>query len=187
MDMEEFGVDFFATGSQKAIGAPPGAAIIGLGKDAIERIGGMERVPSHYGDLRRHRKVYKSKGQTPNTPAITIYWAIQECYNYMDEAGGVPAWVGRHREISEYVRGRVRGMGLELIPEEGFESWCLTAFKHGKAAEVKKRLLEKYGISIVGCKGEFKDNGLRIAHMGSFDRKNLEIALEILGKVIGEV
>lgn len=187
MDMKEYCVDFFAVGCQKAIGAPPGAAVIGLGKDAIERIEGMERIPSHYGNLKRHRKTYKEKGQTPNTPAITVFWAMQRCYDQMDKGGGVSAWVEKHRVISEYVRGRVEGMGLELIPEKGFESYSLTAFKHPKAAEVKKRMAEKYGISIVGCKGDFKDNGLRIAHMGLFDGKNLEIGLDALERVIREV
>ncbi|MCX6768391.1 MAG: aminotransferase class V-fold PLP-dependent enzyme [Candidatus Micrarchaeota archaeon] len=187
MDMKEFGVDFFVTGVQKAIGAPPGAAVIGLSKEAIARFEGREKIPSHYCNLNRHRKTYKEKGQTPNTPAITVFWAIQRCYDHMDKNGGIPAWVEKHRVISEYVRGRITEMGLELIPEKGFESWSLTAFKHGKAADVKKLLADKYGISIVGCKGDFKDNGLRIAHMGLFDKKNLEIALDILEEVIEQV
>lgn len=187
MDMKEYGVDFFITGCQKAIGAPPGAAVIGLGADALARIEKMERIPSHYCDLRRHRKLYKEKGQTPNTPAVTIFWAIQRCFDHVDREGGIPAWVEKHRVVSEYVRGRVSGMGLELIPEKGFESWSLTAFKHGKAADVKKRMLEKYGIALVGCKGDFKENGLRIAHMGLFDRKNLEISLDVLEDVIKAV
>lgn len=187
MDMKEYGVDFIAVGCQKAIGAPPGAAVIGLGKDAIERIEGMERIPSHYGNLKRHRKTYKEKGQTPNTPAISVFWAIQRCYDQIDKEGGIPASVEKHRVISEYVRKRVVEMGLELIPEKGFESWSLTAFKHAKAAEVKKRMADKYGIFIVRCKGDFKDNGLRIAHMGLFERKNLEIALDMLERVVQEV
>lgn len=187
MDMKEFGVDFFATGCQKAIGAPPGAAILGLGKEAIARFEGRERIPSHYCNLNRHRKVYKEKGQSPNTPAITVFWAIQKCYDIMDKEGGVSAWVEKHRVISEYVRGRITGMGLELLPEKGFESWSLTAFKHAKAADVKKMLLEKYGITIVGCKAEYKDNGLRMAHMGLFDRKNIEIGLDALEGVVKKV
>jgi len=185
MDMKEFGVDFFITGVQKAIGAPPGAAVVGLSREAIERFEGREKIPSHYCNLKRHRKTYKEKGQTPNTPAITVYWAIQKCYDHIDREGGIPAWVEKHRVVSEYVRGRVTEMGLELIPEKGFESYSLTAFKHEKAADVKKLLADKYGINIVGCKGDFKDNGLRIAHMGLFDRKNLEIALDILEEVVG--
>lgn len=187
MDMQEFRVDYFITGCQKAIGAPPGAAVIGLGKEALERIEKMERIPSHYCDLRRHRKIFKEKGQTPNTPAISVFWAIQRCFDHMDKGGGIPAWVEKHRVISEYVCGRVVEMGLELIPEKGFESWSLTAFKHEKAADVKKMMLDRYGITVVGCKGIFKDNGLRVAHMGLFDKKNLEIALDILEEVIEQV
>ncbi len=184
LDMKEFGVDFFITGSQKAIGAPPGSAVIGLSAEAVERIEGMKRVPAVYCDLRKHRKRYAKSGQTPNTPAVTVFWAIQKCYGKMDEVGGVAGWVERHRAISEKVRGRISGMGLELIPEPGYESYSLTAFRHSNAAEVKKRMLDEHDVKIVGCKGAFRENGLRIAHMGCFSEENIEKGLEALEKVL---
>ena len=186
MDMGEFGVDFFITGSQKAIGAPPGAAVIGLGKEAIGRIESMERIPGYYTDLRKHRKRYAKNKQTPNTPAVSVFRAIRKCYDKMDEIGGVPGWVEKHREASEHVRGRISGMGLELIAEKGYESYSLTAFKHSSAAEVKKELLGQ-GIKIVGCKGVFKENGLRIAHMGLFSMENVDACLEALEKLVEEM
>jgi aspartate aminotransferase-like enzyme len=181
---KEFSVDFFGSASQKALGCPPGMGIIGLSKDAIGRIESREKIPSHYCDLRRHRKRYLKNKQTPNTPAISLFYALRKSLDIIDSAGGFPAWSQKHVKESEYVRSRITSMGLKLIPEPGFESYALTAFYCEGANEIKKRMLEEEGITIVGCKGELAGKGLRIAHMGNFRRQDLDACLEALAGFI---
>ena len=49
---------------------------------------------------------------------------------------------------------------------------------------IHSRLLEDYNIRIVGSRGAFKENGLRIAHMGNFDKEDIEAALDAIEKII---
>ncbi|MEM4272035.1 MAG: alanine--glyoxylate aminotransferase family protein [Candidatus Bilamarchaeaceae archaeon] len=184
-DQHEFMVDFFGTASQKALGAPPGMGIISLSSDAIERIESRDKIPSVYCDLRKHRKHYQKNQQTPNTPAISIYHALKKCLDIIEREGGVQKWHEKHKEISEYTQSRIKEMGFRLIPEPGFESWSLTAFYCENADSIKKALQERYHITIVGCKGELKGKGLRIAHMGSFQKEDIDFCLDALEKVIG--
>jgi aspartate aminotransferase-like enzyme len=95
-DMKEFHVDAFVTGSQKGIAAPPGMALIGLSKDAVERYTSRSYIPSYYCDLRRHKKRYEQDQQTPNTPAITLFWALQKAFDVLDQKGGLAGSVKRH-------------------------------------------------------------------------------------------
>ncbi|MFH0884248.1 MAG: aminotransferase class V-fold PLP-dependent enzyme, partial [Candidatus Micrarchaeota archaeon] len=186
-DMQSYHVDAFVTGSQKGIAAPPGMALIGLGREAIERYTKRASIPSYYCDLRRHKKRYEQDQQTPNTPAITLFWALQKAFDVLDAGGGLPAAVKRHREASELVRKRLSGMGFPLTSEKGFESMTVTGFickDAEQAKNIKSRLGSEFGFKIVGSRGKFKENGLRIAHMGNFATKDLDACLDGIGKII---
>ncbi|MCI0503905.1 aminotransferase class V-fold PLP-dependent enzyme [Candidatus Micrarchaeota archaeon] len=185
--MQEFFVDAFVTGSQKGIAAPPGMALIGLSKEAAERYSKRANIPSYYCDLRRHKKRYLQDQQTPNTPAVTLFWALQKAFDVLDAGGGLPAAVKRHREASEHVRSRLKAMGFHLTAEAGFESNTVTGFvcrDAEQAKSIKAKLATDYQIKIVGARGKYKDNGLRMAHMGNFEMKDLDACLDAIGKII---
>jgi len=186
-DMQSYCVDAFVTGSQKGIAAPPGMALIGLGKEAVAKFSKRASIPSYYCDLRRHKKRYEQDQQTPNTPGVTLFWALQEAFNVLDRKGGLPAAVKRHREASEHVRKRLADMGFPLTSEKGFESMTVTGFvcKDAEQAKtIKARLGSEFGYKIVGARGKYKDNGLRIAHMGNFEMKDLDGCLDAIAKIV---
>jgi aspartate aminotransferase-like enzyme len=185
-DMRAHSVDAFVTGSQKGIAAPPGMALVGLGKEAVARYTKRESIPSYYCDLRRHKKRYEKDQQTPNTPAISLFWALQKAFDVLDSKGGVPAAVKRHGDAAAHVRKRLVELGFQLIPEKGFESSTVTGFvctNADQAKRIKSTLAKEYGIKIVGSRGAFKDTGLRIAHMGNFEMKNLDACLDGIRKI----
>jgi aspartate aminotransferase-like enzyme len=186
LDMKEFGVDGFVTGSQKAIGAPPGMALLGISKEGVEKFTSREFIPSYYCDLRRHKKRYEKDRQTPNTPAISLFWALQKAFDVLDEKGGLDACVKRHKNAAAHVRKRLNEMGFRIVAEPGFESNTVTGFvcNSAKQAERIKEGLEKsFGIKIVSARGAYKDNGLRIAHMGNFKMSWLNSCLDAIEKI----
>lgn len=184
-NMKEFFVDGFVTGSQKGIAAPPGMALIGLSKDAVERFSKRESVPSYYLDLRRHKKRYEKDQQTPNTPAVSLFWALQKAFDVLDRQGGLAACVSRHGDAAAHVRKRLTDMGFKLVAEPGFESNTVTGFvcKDKDEAKKIKDELAKQDIKIVGCRGVYADNGLRIAHMGNFKMEWLDACLDAVEKI----
>jgi len=187
MNMKEFGIDAFVTGSQKGIGAPPGIALLGLSNDAVERFSGRNDIPSYYMDLNRHKKRFDKDMQTPNTPAVTLFWALQAAFNVLDRNGGIPAAVKRHEVAAAHVRKRLHDMGFGPTAEEGFESNTVTGFvceSPEQAKEIKDRLEKEFDVKIVGCRGVFKDNGLRIAHLGNFEMSWLDTCLDGIEKII---
>lgn len=187
LDMKGFGVDGFVAGSQKCPAAPPGMALLGLSKEAVERFSSREVIPSYYMDLRRHKKRFEKDQQTPNTPAVTLFWALQKAFDVIDRKGGIPACVERHAEAAAHVRKRLGEMRLPIIAENGFESNTVTGFvcpEGVQAKEVRRRLEAEHGIKIVGARGKFKDNGLRIAHMGNFELRDIDTALDAIEKIL---
>ncbi|MFH1785328.1 MAG: aminotransferase class V-fold PLP-dependent enzyme [Candidatus Micrarchaeota archaeon] len=179
-NMKEFHVDGFVTGSQKGIGAPPGMALLGLSQEAVEKYSKRENIPGYYMNLQRHKKRYEKDQQTPNTPAITLFWALQEAFGVLDQNGGLPATVKRHAEIAEYTRKRLTEMEFKLMAEPTFESNTVTGFvcnSSDQAKLIKSKLASEYDIKIVGARGVFAENGLRIAHMGNFKMEWIEKCL----------
>ncbi|MFH1394523.1 MAG: aminotransferase class V-fold PLP-dependent enzyme [Candidatus Micrarchaeota archaeon] len=186
MDMKKYSIDGFVTGSQKGTGAPPGMALLGLSQEAVERFSSREYVPSYYMDLRRHKKRFEKDRQTPNTPAISLFYALQKAFDAIDEGGGLQACIKRHEDAARHVRSRLKEMGFGMIAERGFESNTVTGFycKSGEEASmIRKGLLEEYDIRIVGSRGAFKETGLRIAHMGNFRMEDLDRALGCIDKL----
>ncbi|MFA6530501.1 MAG: aminotransferase class V-fold PLP-dependent enzyme [Candidatus Micrarchaeia archaeon] len=184
-NMKEFYVDGFVTGSQKGIAAPPGMALIGLSAEAVERYTKRDSVPSYYMDLKRHKKRYLKDQQTPNTPAVSLFWSLQVAFDVLDRKGGLVSAVKRHSDAAAYVRKRLVDIGFPLVAEKGFESNTVTGFVCKDKDEAKKIKdgLAATGIKIVGCRGVYVDNGLRIAHMGNFEMKWLEDCLDIIEEI----
>ncbi len=186
MDMKEYSVDGFVTGSQKGTGAPPGMALLGLSKEAVERFSSRKYIPGYYMDLRRHKKRLERDSQTPNTPAISLFYALQEAFDAIDRKGGPEGCITEHEKIAKYVRQRLLDMGFGMIAERGFESNTVTGFyceSAEKAKKIRSTLLDKYDIRIVGSRGGFRETGLRIAHMGNFDKKDLDFVLDAIQKI----
>jgi len=185
MDMKEFGIDGFVTASQKGIGCPPGMALLGVSKELSERINSRDKIPNRYCDLRKHKQRFEKDGQTPNTPAISLFYSLQKAFDVLDnERGGLEKTARTHKELGEYVRKRLIEIGFELIAEPGYESHTVTGFKVENAKKIKKELFDK-GTFIVGCKGVFAENGLRIGHM-VFDPdkpSGIDICLDLLEKI----
>jgi len=185
-DMKEFNVDGFVTGSQKGIGAPPGMALIGLSKEAVDRFMERKDIPNYYCNLQRHRKRFLKDQQTPNTPAISLFWALQKAFDVLDRKGGVSAAVRRHKEAAEHVRKRLTEIGFPLVAEKNFESNTVTGFickDADEAKTIKERLEKEYNIKIVGCRGIYLETGLRIAHMGNFEMEWLDACLDAIEKI----
>jgi aspartate aminotransferase-like enzyme len=160
-------------------------ALVGLSKDAVDRYTARTSVPSYCLDLRKHKKRYAKDQQTPNTPAVSLFWALQVAFDVMDKKGGTVGSVKRHAEAAAYVRSRLTKMGFPLVAEPGFESNTVTGFickDKDEAKKIKDGLTAK-GIKIVGCRGIYIDNGLRIAHMANFETKWLEECLDEIEKI----
>jgi aspartate aminotransferase-like enzyme len=186
MDMKDYNIDGFVTGSQKGTGAPPGMALLGLSKEAVERFSSRDFIPGYYMDLRRHRKRLLKDSQTPNTPAISLFYSLQKAFDAIDAKGGLAGCIREYETAAAHVRKRLVEMGFGLIAEEGFESNTVTGFycnSGDEAKRIRSGLLDDYNIRIVGSRGKYKENGLRIAHMGNFRMEDLDHVLDAIEKL----
>ena len=184
---DEWGIDVVITGSQKGWMAPPGLAMISLSPrawDAVEK----STMPKFYFDLKQARD-YAARSQTPWTPAIPIFYALDASLGQLlDE--GLPAIHARHRAAGERVRSGVKALGLSLFPEdESYASDTVTAIKcpDGLAvAEIRKATADM-GVVMAGGQARLSDSIFRIGHLGHMPDEELDEAVDVLGRALQQV
>lgn len=202
--MDEWGIDVAVVGSQKCLGAPPGLAIVAVNEKAWEFYN--PKCP-YYLDLKAYRKKFVEL-QTPYTPAIPLFFALEEALKIIREEG-LEKRIKRHRKMSEAVREWAKEAGLKLFPQvDGKSTYSNTVtailIPDGiTERDLRDELRREYGILISGGQDRVKGKIFRIGTMGNIGKfevistlaaiedvmrkKGIEIsALEAAMKVLGD-
>jgi aspartate aminotransferase-like enzyme len=187
LPMDELGIDFVVTGSQKAWGVPPGMAVVFLGPRAIAALD-RAKGPRFYFDLRRYRKA-KDKGNFPFTPSISLVYALDVALDRMlsETSAGVHR---RHQRIAETARARVRELGLEFFGDERFLSRTVTAIRLPKGTDepaLMDLLRTKYRCVLARGQERLQGEIVRIGHLGFVEEPEIRDAVEALGSALREV
>ncbi|HUT62729.1 MAG TPA: alanine--glyoxylate aminotransferase family protein [Anaerolineae bacterium] len=176
--MDEWGIDFLCTGSQKCLGSLPGLAIVGI-NDRMWDIFDSRTTPpqSFFFDLTRWRLMYfpREKGgllkfkyrRMPITPATHLVYALDEATRLVLEEG-VEARFRRHMTAARALRASLPHLTLKLFAAESEASPTTTAIlPTGGINEgtIRKILKNKFGITVAGGLEEYYEKMLRIGHM----------------------
>ena len=168
LPVDDWNVDMAVTASQKCLMCPPGLAFVTVSQKAWEKIESKKRHSSYYLDLPMYRK-YLETGFTPFTPAVSLFYALNEACDMILEEG-LPARYERHRICSEAVYNAMEALGLELMAEPESRSHtvaavgCPTGIDDGKLREL---IRVKYGIDMGGSLDKWKGKMFRIGIMGA--------------------
>ncbi|HEU4560351.1 MAG TPA: alanine--glyoxylate aminotransferase family protein [Longimicrobium sp.] len=188
VEAEGWGLDFLLTGSQKAMALPPGLAFGAASERMMAR---AATIPGRgqYFDLVEFEK-YWQKHQTPNTPAVSLIYALAEQCRRI-RAEGVEARADRHwamaRRCWEWVSDRGPAWGMSLFAPEGCRSptvTCIGVDGPVPATEIVARLKAR-GWTIGGGYGPLKESTIRIGHMGDHTVEELDALLAEIEEVLG--
>jgi aspartate aminotransferase-like enzyme len=190
LHMDNWNVDVVVTGSQKCLACPPGLSFISLGADAWSKVEKRkEKVETIYFDLSKIREFHK-KNQTPFTPAVPLFYALQEALKMLKEEG-YDKRIKRHADCAKAMREGLKQLGLKLFPkEEQYSSNTVTASFGPQGLPVVdmiKKLLEDTGIVIAGGMGETKGKIFRVGTMGTCTMNEVNVTLNGIKSVLGKL
>ena len=164
--MDDWGVDAYLTGSQKALMLPPGLAMIALSPRALERAG-KTRTPRYYFDLPRELKAQRDDHLTAWTPAVSLIFGLVKALE-MIHAETLPQVYARHRLMAEATRAAAAPLGLNLIapdaPAPGVTGLLTPAGLDG--SKLVRLMRDDLGVSVQGGQDQMKGKLVRIGHMG---------------------
>jgi aspartate aminotransferase-like enzyme len=186
--IDDWGLDAVASASQKALAAPPGAAMVVLSERAWQAAE-QASMPRFYLDLRKARKA-ADEGSTPWTPPVPILTALERASdNYLRE--GRSAAFSRHSRYAAAIRAGCVAMGLSLFARPDSYSQTVTAVCVPSGVDAKALLTtlrERYGVVVGGGQQKLDGKIFRIGNMGSLAERDLigavgalELALNDLG------
>ncbi len=178
LNFDAWKIDVCASAGQKCIGAPAGIAFVAASTRALEK---AKKIPkkSIYFSFEKFAKS-ADKGETPNTPTISGFYALQVALGEV-LAEGLDARIARHKAASVFVQKSLEWLGFELFAEDGYRSSTVTAFKCDKAEELRKVLSGDYGFNIAGGQADLKGKIARISNMANITQKDLASLMEALG------
>jgi alanine-glyoxylate transaminase/serine-glyoxylate transaminase/serine-pyruvate transaminase len=180
MRQEEWGIDLALTASQKAIGVPPGLALVVAGPRAIEAYHQRKTpVLNYYADWTQWLPIMEAyEERRPSyygTPPVNLIWALNVSLGQILKEG-MEARFARHGWLSDALKAGITALGLTQVPVGADRTaTTLTApyYPEGVGATMLKHVGEAGVILAGGLHPEIKARYFRIGHMGAVSRSDI--------------
>jgi alanine-glyoxylate transaminase/serine-glyoxylate transaminase/serine-pyruvate transaminase len=176
---DEWGVDVTIAGSQKGLMLPPGLSFNAVSAKALEasKTAGLPRAYWAWDEI----IAANASGYWPTTPSTNLLYGLSAALDQL-LAEGLPNVFARHDRHAEATRRAVRAWGLEILCTNPAEySSALTAVlmpldasgKSHDADALRKRVLERFNMSLGTGLGKLAGRVFRIGHLGDFNDLSL--------------
>ncbi len=181
---DKWGVDICITGSQKCIAAPPGLALLSVSRKVIEY---LKKSPpnTRYFDIARYIE-YGEKGETPFTPALPLFYALDEALKELLEEG-LAKRVERHDKMSAAIYDGLSRLGLKAVASSEVRSKTVVATYYPPGvddSQFRKSMAHDSDVVIAGGFGKFAGKVFRIGCMGQIKEEYVKRTLNAVGETL---
>ncbi|HKE14402.1 MAG TPA: alanine--glyoxylate aminotransferase family protein, partial [Kofleriaceae bacterium] len=180
-------VDICWASANKCLHAISGVGILCVSPRVWPKIE-LVKPRTYYLDLKRYRKYIDELAQTPFTPAVSNYFALdQACSEFL--ADGHARRFAMYRERNQRLRSGLAALGMASFTRTGRESHsvltcCVPA---GIAFEDLYERLKRRGYIVYACKDVLADRFMQVANMGDLALDRIDAFLVAVREVIAEL
>lgn len=189
---EEWGIDVVLTASQKAIGVPPGLALLVASSAAMKKW--KERkspVSSYYSDWSNWLPIMEAyESRKPSyfgTPAVNLVEALELSLSLILKEG-MNERFERHRIMADAVRSAFTAMGMTQIPcKNELAANTLSAPYYPKGVSGANLLKEINTAGVImagGLHPDLKTEYFRIGHMGAVNNNDILSSIAAIEKAL---
>jgi len=189
---EKWGIDVALTASQKAIGVPPGLALLVASPKAMTTWENRKTpVSNYYADFQNWLPIMKAyQERRPSyfgTPPVNLILALEISLKQI-LAEGMNARFQRHQEIATAFRSAMNDLGMDILPNDhSIAANTLTATYYPKDVDGNQFRAEisKSGIIVAGgLLKEKKTEYFRVGHMGAVNQNDLAATIAAIKNAI---
>jgi alanine-glyoxylate transaminase/serine-glyoxylate transaminase/serine-pyruvate transaminase len=193
-EMEAWGADVYLTASQKALGLPPGLALMVVSERALASREARRSPPPLYLDWMEWLPVMRAYEERRaayfSTPATNLVLALAAGVGEI-LAEGVDAVLARHQWAARALRAAWTVLGLEAVPRRPeLLAHTLSAlrFPPGTDGSLVRRIAERGVIVAGGLHPAIRGEYFRVGHMGyATTRDDLLLrTVEAVAEALGE-
>lgn len=189
---EAWELDVVLTASQKAIGVPPGLALLVAGPRALERFEARKTpVRSYYADWGKWLPVLRAyEARTPSyfgTPAVNLVSALDVSLQQILAEGMEARWA-RHGRLATAFQVGVEALGLSQVPGPRDRAHTLTAchLPVPVTAPHFVRAVAAAGVTVAGgLHPDLRERSFRVGHMGAVGPGDIVATLQALETGLG--
>ena len=194
MRQEDWDIDLALTASQKAIGVPPGLALVMAGPRAMFTFRQRKTpVGSYYVDWTQWLPVMKAyeeyKPSYYGTPPVNLIAALDVSLGQI-LAEGMNARFARHRRLSDAFKAAITALGMKQVPISADKmSTTLTApyFPEGVNRTMLAQIKEAGAIVAGGLHPDIKPWYFRVGHMGVVSASDILATVGAIEKGLHQV
>ena len=194
LQQETWGIDIALTASQKALGLPPGLAMMVASSKAMQTWQNRKMpVRSYYTDWGNWLPIMEAyasgKPAYFGTPAVTLVSALERgLENILEE--GLEERIERHQKTGTAFRKALEALGLDMIPaSEDIAANTLSAplFPDGVTLPCFMNAMAETDIIVAGgLLPEIKEKYFRIGHMGSVVPLDLINTIKAIARALNQ-
>ncbi|MBL9013575.1 MAG: aminotransferase class V-fold PLP-dependent enzyme [Myxococcales bacterium] len=184
IDVVRDNIDICYGSANKCLHAVSGASFMCVSPRVWPRIEAL-RPKAYYLDLRRYRRYMDELAQTPFTPAVSVYFALDAaCSEFL--ADGHAARFAMYAQRNRQLRSGLAALGMTPFTQSGAESHSIVTCKlpEGIAFDALYEAVKARGIVVYGCKGILADRYMQIANMGDLGEDAIAHFLTVLTEEI---
>ena len=173
--MTDWGVDVALTASQKAVGTPPGLALLVAGPRAMAAFKARKTlVGNYYADWTNWLPIMEAyegrKAGYFGTPAVNLIWALNVSLGIILKEG-MEARFARHERIGQAFQAAIQALGLGQVPcQPDYAAHTMSAPRYPagvNGAEFLVKVRQAGAFLAGGLHPQIRAEYFRIGHMGS--------------------
>lgn len=184
IDVKRNNIAFFSSSSSKAIGSYPGLSFVVGRRSEFEKLQHLPAKTS-YLNLYTFYLFLNGSMQTPNTPAVPLFFALDQALaNILDE--GVANRYASLQKKADVLRGGMKAMGLKFLLKEKHMSSLLTTVytpAHVNVGVLRERLRDE-SIIIYEGKGCFKNKVFQVGSIGDVSMSEIRHFLKVQRRIL---
>ncbi|HEX4511524.1 MAG TPA: aminotransferase class V-fold PLP-dependent enzyme [Burkholderiaceae bacterium] len=140
----------------------------------------------YYLDMQRYHRVQRETWQTPFTPAVSAFFALETALDELAEQGGVPARRDVYRKRNLRIRRVFTDLGFTSFTNTGRESQTISTLRLPDflTVDMLYQRVRDRGFIIYKCKASLAERHMQIANMGELSDATIDSFLTVVTDVV---
>jgi 2-aminoethylphosphonate-pyruvate transaminase len=185
LDVVRDNIDVCFSSANKCLHSVSGVSFVCVAPTVWPRIADIApRV--YYLDLKRYRRYLTEVAQTPFTPAVSSFFALEKALDELFEQGGVQGRRETYRRRNLLIRRVLTDLGFQSFTNTGRESHTIFTARVPAFVSIDAlyaRMKER-GFIIYRCKGALGAHHIQIANMGELPDATIDAFLGAMAEEV---
>ena len=185
LDVVRDNIDVCYSSANKCLHSVSGVSFVCVAPTVWPRIADIPpRV--YYLDMKRYRRYLTELAQTPFTPAVSSFFALEKALDELFEQGGVQARRETYRRRNLLIRRVLTDLGFQSFTNTGRESHTIFTARVPSFIEIDALYarMKDRGFIIYRCKGALGAHYIQIANMGELPDATIDAFLGAMAEEV---